>query len=178
MNPCEIENCLESMSIIVDTREQPSGRALHRYESFGVPYQRQKLDYGDYTYNFTLPNGVSYFLDDESIYPDVIVERKMDLEELSQCFCQSRKRFKAEFERALSHKANIYLLIEDGNWEKLLHGRYNTRFNSKAFTSSLVAWMVRYNIKVIFCQHEISGKLIKEILYRELKEKLESGFYG
>lgn len=173
----DIENCLKSMSIIVDTREQPSDRALQRYESFGVPYRRQTLNYGDYTYNFIKPDGEEFFPNDVTLGGDVIVERKKDLEELSQCLCQSRDRFRAEFERAKEANASIYLLIEDANWEKLMHGKYRTKFNPKAFLSSLVAWMVRYDIKVIFCQHEISGQMIKEILYRELKERLENGQY-
>lgn len=178
MNPVDIENCLESMSVLVDTREQPSQRAGQRIESIGCPYRRQKLNYGDYTYNFMLPNGSELFDEGVQVNGHVVIERKMNLEELSQCFCQSRDRFRNEFERAKEQKCSVYLLIEDGNWEKLIHGRYKTKFNAKAFFASLTAYMARYNIKVIFCQHEISGQLIHEILYRELKERLEQGFYG
>lgn len=174
----EIEECLKSLSILVDTREQPSERALQRYESFGVPYRRQTLQYGDYTYNFVLPNGMEYFQNDTTVSGDVIIERKKDLEELSQCFCQSRDRFRREFERASDANATIYLLVEDASWEKLIRGKYNTKFNSKAFFASLTAWIARYNLKPIFCRHEVSGELIKEILYRELKDRLERGVYG
>lgn len=166
------------MSVLIDTREQPSERANQRFNSFGVPFRRKKLNYGDYTYNFILPNGEQLHEEDKPINPDVVIERKKDLEELSQCFCQSRERFKAEFERAKQNNASVYLLVEDATWEKLLRGKYKTRFNSKAYTASLVAWMIRYDIKIIFCRHETSGELIKEILYRELKNKLEGGFYG
>lgn len=178
MDIFEIEKCLESMVILVDTREQESERAVKRYKSFGCPYQKQTLSYGDYTYNFTLPNNELYFDISDTVTGDVVIERKMNLEELSQCFCQSRKRFKAEFERIKEHNASSYLLIEDGNFEKLMHGRYKTKFNSKAFMASITAWMARYDCKVIFCQHEISGEIIHEILYRELKERLEQGVYG
>lgn len=172
----EIENILQTMTIIVDTREQPSARAEQRYKSFNVPYTRQKLEYGDYTYNFEI-NGEPHFPTNHFILPDVMIERKKDLEELSQCFCRDRKRFEAEFQRAKQQNASIYLLIEDGNMEKLMHGRYKTKFNSKSFLGSLVSWSIRFNIKIFFIQHEISGQLIKEILYKELKERLEGGFY-
>lgn len=174
----EIEECLKSMTVLCDTREQPSKRSTQRLDSLGVPYRRQTLNYADYTYNFVLPDGSELFPEGVQVNGHAVIERKMNLEELSQCFCQSRKRFKAEFERIKANNASVYLLIEDGNWEKLIHGKYKTKFNSVAFTASLTAWMSRYNVKVIFCQHEISGQLIKEILYRELKERLESGFYG
>lgn len=178
MNPVEIENCLESMIILADTREQPSERSQQRLDSMGCEYRRQKLNYGDYTYSFLLPDGTELFAEDKPVNGHAVIERKMNLEELSQCFCQSRERFTKEFQRAVENKASIYLLVEDGNWEKLMHGRYKTKFNAKAFLGSATAWMARYNTKIIFCQHEISGQLIKEILYRELKERLEQGYYG
>ena len=177
MNNFEIDDCLKSMEIIIDTREQPSKRAQKRYDSFCAHYKRQTLNYGDYTYNFRLPNGEMLFKEDETIKGHVVIERKQDLVELSQCFCQSRERFEREFERAKENHANIYLLVEDANWENLINGKYATKFNSKAFFSSITAWMARYDIKVIFCKSETSGKMIKEILYRELKEKLQRGDY-
>lgn len=178
MDVFQTEDCLDSMEIIIDTREQPSKRAQKRYESFCAPYKRQTLNYGDYTYNFRLPNGEMLFDDSETIKGHVIIERKQDLVELSQCFCQSRERFEREFERAKDNNATIYLLVEDANWENLINGKYNTKFNSKAFFASITAWMARYDIKIIFCKSETSGIMIKEILYRELKERLENGKYG
>lgn len=178
MDPIQIEECLKSMSVIVDTREQPSERSTQRLNSLGVPYRRQTLNYGDYTYDFILPNGEHLHPEGITVNGHAVIERKMNLEELSGCLCQSRKRFKAEFERIKENNASVYLLIEDGNFEKIIHGRYKTKFNPVAYLASITAWMVRYNTKVIFCQHEISGQLIKEILYRELKERLENGVYG
>lgn len=177
MDIFEIKKCLDSMQIVVDTREQPSIRAEKRYKSFSVPYTRQALSYGDYTYNFTLPNGQSLFSDEETIDGDVVIERKADLVELSQNFCQNRERFIREFERAKEKKASIYLLVENATWENVINGKYKTHFNPAAYFASLTAWMARYNVKIIFCKSETSGKMIKEILYRELKERLEGGVY-
>lgn len=178
MTQLEIEACLESFMILIDTREQPTERAKRRYDSFGVGYRRQKLDYGDYTYNFALPDGREVFPVDIPAKGRAVIERKMNLEELSSCLTHDRDRFRAEFERAKAEGAHIYLLVENANWENLTNGKYKTRFNSKAFTASLIAWSIRYGIKVIFCKAETTGKLIREILYRELKEELEGGAYG
>ena len=178
MDKLEIEACLESFRILVDTREQPSARAAKRYSSFGCPYERHTLSFGDYTYNFTLPNGKALFEPNTTAEGDCVIERKMSLEELSGCFCQQRDRFRREFERARDHGASVYLLIEDASWENIINGRYKTKFNPNAYFSTLTAWMARYNIQLIFCKKETSGKLIRQILYRELKERLENGFYG
>lgn len=177
MTVFEIEDCLRSMQIVVDSNEQPSKRAFKRYESFECPYIRQKIDYGDYTYNFILPSGEWRYKLKQRIYPDVSIERKADLVELSQCFCQSRKRFEKEFQRALMNHASMYLLVEDATWESLINGKYGTKYNPKAYFASITAWQARYGIKTIFCKAETSGKIIKEILYRELKERLENGYY-
>lgn len=177
MNNFEIDKCLNSMQILVDTREQPSKRAEKRYAAFSCPYSRQKLDYGDYTYNFTLPDGKAFYGQNDTIYPDVCIERKMNLEELSGCFCQGRDRFEREMQRAADHGAKIYLLVENASYENLMNGKYKTKFTAAAFTASLFAWMARYDITPIFCKAESSGKVIRNILFRELKERLSKGQY-
>lgn len=170
MEGWQVQECLNTMTILVDTREQPSDRARKRYNAFSCPYRREKLDYGDYSATFVL--------DDSEQRIKATIERKMNLEELSSCLTHDRDRFQREFERASEDGASIYLLVEDASWESLINGRYKTQFNQKAFFASLTAWIARYNIKPIFCKKEISGKLIYQILYREMKERLERGDYG
>ena len=177
MGPVDIEACLDSLVVIVDKREQPSERAERRYQAFGSPYRRATLNYGDYAYNFQKPDGEWFFNEEETIAAPVVIERKMDLVELSGCLCQQRERFEREFQRAKDHGATVYLLVEDANWENLLNGRYKTKFHPHAFEASLLAFIARYDIKPIFCKKETSGKLIHDILFRELKERLERGIY-
>lgn len=177
MGPVDIEACLDSLVVIVDKREQPSERAERRYKSFGSPYRRATLNYGDYAYNFQKPDGEWFFNEEETIAAPVVIERKMDLAELSGCLCQQRDRFEREFQRARDHGASVYLLVEDATWENLINGRYKTKFHPHAYEASLLAFIARYDIKLIFCKKETSGKLIRDILFRELKERLERGIY-
>lgn len=169
---------LKSFEILHDSREQGTERAKKRYESFGVPHKRAVLSYGDYTYNATLPDGSKIYDVSKTISPVCVVERKMNLDELAGCFTRSRQRFQREFERAQEHGSRIYLLCEDANWENLLNGKYKSRMSAEAFSASVFAWMIRYNMNIVFCKEETSGKIIKEILYRDLKERLENGQYG
>lgn len=166
---------LKTFEILVDTREQQTKQAQKRYDSFEVPHERATLSYGDYAYNAVLPNGQKIYDVSTTIHPVCVVERKMGLDELAGCYTRSRQRFQKEFERAQEHGCRVYLVCENSNWENLLNGRYRSRLNPKAFTASNVAWMVRYNMNVIFCKEETSGRLIKEILFRDLKERLERG---
>lgn len=168
MTPFEITKSLDSMVVLADTREQDTYRFRLRMEAMGCPFERAKLDFGDYSAKCTLPNGAIFDL--SSL---VAIERKMHLDELCQCYTKGRERFTKEFERAAGAGGKIYLLVEDGSWEKAYKGVYRSQFNPKAMIASMTAWMARYNCPLLFCTSETSGQLIHEILYRELKERLE-----
>lgn len=188
MTGAEIITCLESMTVIVDTREQPSAMALKRYKRFGCPYSRRKLEYGDYTFNFTKPDGKPLFDDTEAVKPPVVIERKASLEELSGNLTEKRQekhkemnvrnRFEAELKLAHDNGASVYLLIEDAALSNVLNHQYNTKLNEASFFHTLTAYMARYDLKLIFCRADESGGVIKEILFRELKERLTRGEYG
>ena len=174
MTNFELDQALETFSVIVDNREQHTERAAKRYARFGVPFQRATLSYGDYTYQCEI-DGKPLTDTSDTIYPLCAIERKMNLDELAQCFTHDRKRFKAEFERAKEHGARLYLLVENASWENLYNGRYKSKFNPEAFKASILAYEARYDMRIIFCKEETSGVLIRDILFRELKERLSNG---
>ena len=165
---------LRSFEILVDTREQDTDRARERYQRMNVPVIRAKLNYGDYTYNLALPSGQLHDIS-KRIRATCVIERKQNLDELAMCFTRSRDRFQREFERAQAAEAKIYLLTENASLDMLLKGQYRSRFKPQAFIASLMAYSVRYNMTPIFCEMEHSGRIIKEILYRDAKERLERG---
>lgn len=171
------EEILQSFHIIADTREQDTPKAKERFEAFGVPVDRATLDYGDYCGLITI-DGRPIYDTSSRISASCCVERKMSLDELAMCFTRGRDRFRKEFERAADQGARIYLLVENASWESIVNHRYKSRYHSEAFKASLVAWSIRYGITPIFCKAETSGILIKEILYRDMKERLEQGGFG
>ncbi len=175
MEILEQESVLKSFEILVDTREHATESLVKRCKAFGVPYQRAKLNYGDYSYNITLPNGKKLFDIAKPIDPLCSIERKENLTELSGNFTKNRDRFRREFERAKEHKARLYLICEGASWEDIKNHRYRTKFHPSAYLASLIAWIVRYNLNVTFCKAETSAMMIKEILYRDCKERLENG---
>ena len=56
METFDISYALEHITVLVDTREQPTIRAKKRLESMNLPYERKKLDFGDYSAKCTLPD--------------------------------------------------------------------------------------------------------------------------
>ena len=168
MDNFEIDRALKTFTILVDSREQDTPRSRERYRAFGVPYERCKLNFGDYSAKVTDDDGKEI-----SLCNRLSVERKMNLDELCNCFCRDRKRFEREFLRAKDAGAKIYLLIENANWELAYAGRYKSQMNANALIASMTAWLARYNCQLIMCKEETSGKLIKDLLYREMKEYLQ-----
>lgn len=177
MDSFEIRDILTTFRIIADTREQRTPRAEERFKSFGVPVERATLSYCDYCGQITLPAGALYGTD-SVIKPACCIERKMSLDELASCFTRGRDRFRREFERAAEAGAKVYLLVENGSFEAIANHRYRSRYNEAAYLASLTAWVVRYDIVPLFCKSGTSGRLIREILYRDMKERLERGEYG
>lgn len=168
MNPFELRESLENITLLVDTREQATKRLQDRIENTGFFYKRKKLDVGDYSCECKLPSGEVIDFSNK-----VVIERKMNLDELCLCFGRERKRFEREFERAKEKGCKVYLLVENANWEKAYNGKYRSLLTPNALIASLNAFRVRYGMQIDFCKEETTGKLIRDILYRELKEYLE-----
>lgn len=176
-NPFFVKETLETFRILTDTREHSTPKAKERYAAFGVPYEKATLSYGDYCADVRIDSRWLYDTSD-TISPACVIERKMSLDELAMCFGRGRERFQREFERASDNGARVYLLVENGSWEGILYHRYRSKLTTNAFLASLTAWTVRYGACVLFCRSDISGRLIKEILYRDMKERLQRGEYG
>ena len=178
MTNFEVQEILDSFQIIVDNREHKTPKAFERYKTFGVPYKFATLSYGDYCADAILPGGRHIVDTSKTINPVCVVERKMNLDELAGCFGNGRERFEREFLRGTAAGARMFLLVEGATWEAIYMHRYKSKMNVNSFISSISAWTVRYNMIPIFCKADTSGKVIREFLYRDLKERLQRGEYG
>lgn len=168
MTPFEIKNSLESMVLLVDTREQPTEKLKQRIDSTGLVHERRKLDFGDYSCKCMMPDG-----NELNFSSKVAIERKMSLDELCSCFGKERGRFEREFNRAKESGCRMYLLVENATWEKVYNGKYRSLFTPQALIASIDAFRARYGMQLDFCKAETTGRIIRDVLYRELKEYLE-----
>ena len=165
----EVEEMLQSMVVLVDSREQDTQRARTRYAQFGCPMERVALKTGDYSAKFQMPDGSWFSLEDM-----IICERKYSLDELCMCFGSERRRFEREFERAKEAGCKIHLLVEEATWRKIYSHRYKSKYNPNALIASINAYRARYDMQLDFCSAELTGYLIRDILYREMKERLQN----
>ena len=177
-NHFEIEKIMNTFTILVDSREKPTDEYEQRLNQMKCKINRVAMNYGDYTCKVTLPNGEVLDFSQK-----VVIERKQNLDELIQNFIDrdsirededgnKTNRIQREFIRARKDGCRIYLLIENANWENAFNGKYRSKLHPNAFTAFLTAWSIRYHLQILFCKAETSGKLIKQILYREVKEYL------
>lgn len=160
----ELNEELKKLSIICDTREQDR-HVSEWLEKNKIPTITRKLDTGDY----------SCQLGEQSFERDVVVERKHNLDEICGNFTVERERFEREFMRAKAYGTKVYLIIENASWSDIFIGNYRSKLNSKSLVGSLLSWMVRFNITVLFCKPEESARIIYGIFYYYAKEKLMYG---
>lgn len=159
-------SALDGMVCLVDTREQDTPRLRARLRQIGCTCTREKLDFGDYSAKFPLPDGTW-------LQCPAAIERKMSIGELAACYCRGRDRFTREFERAKEAGCKLYLLVENASWEDAYTGRYSSQMSPQALVASLLAWLARYDCQVLFCTPATTGKLIHDVLYREGKQAME-----
>lgn len=161
MDKKNIANLLAGMTILIDTREQEYRHITKYFESRKIPYRRHQLKVGDYS--FMIEKSHSGWSEDIYFFDQICIERKNNIEELSQCLCQNRKRFINEFKRA---NGKIILLVENGCFSDIIYHRYNTQFNPKAFVGSLDTLQAEYDTHIEYVRDEKeSGLVIYHKLY-------------
>lgn len=163
----EIDGALDTLTILVDTREQDTPLFRKRMRAVGLPTKRQKLNFGDYSCS-VMADGAEIDLS-----ASFAIERKMSLDELAQCYTRGRKRFEREFERAKQLSAKVYLLVEGATWEGAYNGIYRTQMHPHSLIASMTAWLARYDCQILMCKAETTPSLIHDICYREAKERLK-----
>lgn len=168
LHPSEIETALDNMVILVDTREQGTPQAQRRWARLGE-CKRQKLNFGDYSAMTELSDGTVISLADK-----FVVERKMDLEELANCFGTDRARFEREFNRAKDAKGKIVLLVENASWQSIYLHRYKSRLKPSAMIAAIFAWLSRYDYVPIFCTPDMTPSVMRDMLRYALREELKN----
>ena len=135
------------------------------FDKTKVPYITRKLDTGDY----------SAQLDGQTFERDVVVERKHNLDEICGNFTTERERFEREFIRAKAYGTKVFLIIENATWTDVFLGNYRSKLQPKSLVASLLSWMARFNVTVLFCKPEETGKIVYGIFYYYARETLLYG---
>lgn len=143
------QDCLlKSMTILVDTREKENknDHILGYFDSKKVPWKKQKLDYGDYS--FMIPADEELGIPRDLYFDkDIIVERKASLDEFAGNLTKERDRIKKELALAPENKV---LVIENGSYIDMVHGNYRSDYNAKSYYGSYHSLWHEFNIPIMF----------------------------
>lgn len=143
----EEKELLNSIVILVDTREKVNDHITQYFEKHEIPYKKKALKNGDYS--FYVPKNEKLGIFRDTFFNDeIFVERKANLEELSSNL--STKRADFEEELAVAKAKKKYLLIEGSNYSDVVNGNYNTEYNKKSYLGSIHSFNHKYNLEIVF----------------------------
>ena len=160
----ELKEELKKLTIICDSREQDT-HCEEYFKRQKIPTIVRKLDTGDY----------SAQIGDMTLERDIAIERKRNLDELCGNMTSDRDRFEREFLRAKAHGLHLYLIVENATWTDIFLGNYRSKLSSKSLTGSILSWLARFDVTLIFCKPEETPKIIYGLLYYRAREILLYG---
>ena len=161
----ELKEELAKLTIICDTRENVNGHITKYFDAQHIPRIERKLDVGDY----------SAQIGDMTLERSAVVERKRNIDELCGNMTSDRDRFEREFIRAKAHGLHIFLIIENATWSDIFLGNYRSKLSAKSLTASILSWIARFDVTLIFCKPEETPKLIFGLMYYFAREELLYG---
>ena len=161
----ELAEELKKLTIIVDSKEKVYEHIEAYLKKNKVPYKVRNLETGDY----------SAQLGDMTLENDVVIERKADLDEVCGNFTAERLRFEREFIRAKANGIQVFWIIENATWSDIFLGNYRSKLSAKSLTGSILSWVARFGVTLIFCKPEETPRLIHAILYYKARDVLKYG---
>ena len=161
----ELTEELKKLTVIVDSKEKVYNHIEAYFKKNNIPHKVRNLETGDY----------SAMLGNMTLETDVVVERKANLDEVCGNFTAERLRFEREFIRAKANGIHVYWIIENATWTDIFLGNYRSKLSSKSLTGSILSWLARFPVTLLFCKPDETPKLIYGILYYYAREKLLCG---
>lgn len=148
-------------SVIVDTREHPHAiqGILRYFDGQNIKHIHEKLDVGDYQIVG---------------HPEIVVDRKQNLQEVCGNLAQEHDRFKRELLRAMEAGIQLVVLIEHSARIKCIEDvrlweNPRLKYSPMALTGERLANIMltqqeRYGVRYEFCDKRHTGQRIMEIL--------------
>lgn len=155
----KLQEILNTMVILVDTREQKNDHILDYFRANNIPYKFKKLNCADYSCEISL-NGE--LVDLSNVYA---IERKGSLNEIVGNVTTDRVRFFKELERAKTNNIGLHLLLETATWRKIWNGSYRSKANPNSISAVLQSISTKYNIPITMLSQMDSPRFIYENIY-------------
>ncbi|WOA57315.1 ERCC4 domain-containing protein [Bacillus mycoides] len=166
----ELKEILDTLEIMVDTREQKNQHVLDYFRKKNVSFRLRKIDTADYS--AVIPKNPEMGIT-RDVYLSAGVERKNGVDELVQSI-KDRTRFENELIRASKHP--FVLLVEDlQGYQKILKGEYISQYKPESLLGSLKTFEVRYGFSTVFIEPVTTGNYIYHHFLYMARELLKKG---
>lgn len=125
----EMKKILDSMVVIIDSREQNNQHIIDYLNKHNKPYKVVKNDFGDYT--AMIPGGtLTGFTQDIYFDRDIAIERKNSIDEIAGNLKDDAARLKKELAHMNKHEIKYFFFVEDKNFhENLRQGNYRSQYD-------------------------------------------------
>jgi len=196
----EIEELLNKMVVLVDTREQANEHVVGWLRKSKKPFKSQKLEYGDYS--CYLPAGTFegqtrdiYFTD------EFVIERKFCIDELAMNLRDNKtnineitkeiidlfgvkylekvlktdyNRMKCEFANMNRYNIKFFIFLEDENFDRNIRdsSKYRTRYEPATLYKRLKGLQSEFNTQIRPIDKEFIGCEIYNTLRYEVRNIL------
>jgi ERCC4-type nuclease len=166
----ELKQILQSLTIVVDTRENANKHVLDYFAEKKISFIVQKLDFADYSCLIPANPELGIIRD---TYLNCYIERKGSIEELSGNFFSDRDRPEPEFLRSKGNRL-IMMVEEQAGLEKIIEHKYDTQYNEKSFLASLFSFGHRYGIDIHFVNKKYAGMFVYLQMHYYAREFLKT----
>ena len=166
----ELQYLYDHIIIMVDDREKEWSHIKTYFEENNINYKIKRMQSGDYSFI------LSYDDNNYSYVKKIVVERKNSLSELASCFAGERTRFEREFMRLKNSQTKCFMIIENDDFDGIMKHKYYSKLHPNSLESSMLSWLIRYDIVPIFTKKENVGRIIYNIfkMYIRNQAKEES----
>ena len=140
--------------ILVDSREKKNQHILDYFATNGIAYTVQKLSTGDYM---------------NTDRPNLTIDRKQNLEELSGNICTADNRFWREVRRSHEEGLRMIVLIEHGGRIRSMNDVPEwkskfTRVTGQRLFQQMLRIHMAYGVEFLFCDKNETGRRVLELL--------------
>lgn len=125
----ELKKALDSLVVVVDSREQDNKHILDFFNSKGISYKKVKNDFGDYT--AMIPAGtIDMFTSDIYFDRDIAIERKNSIDEIAGNLKEDAARLKKELAHMNMYEIKYFFFVEDKDYHtNLRNGNFRSQYD-------------------------------------------------
>jgi ERCC4-type nuclease len=127
MSKKDFDTILKSFKLIVDTRENQNSHITNIFKKHNIQIVYDKLEFADY----------SCICCDYDFRNDIVVERKMNIDEFCNNITRKRIQFENELNRSAENNTKFQLIIEETSYIDILNEAYRSKTKQQSIVATL-----------------------------------------